>query len=156
MSRNRTISLGVLLVVLALAVAATWQARLAVADADARSDALEAATSRVPDLLSYDNATLHDDLARAAAQTTGRFGADYRKILDDVVEPTATKRAISTRASVSAAGIVSGNREKVVVLVFLTQTTTARGNRSAVSGSRVEVTMERDGDTWKIAGLTPV
>lgn len=156
MRRTRILSLGVLLAAVALVVVATVQARSAAAHADARSDALAAAKARVPDLLSYENATLHDDLARAGAQTTGPFGADYRKILKDVVEPTATKQGISTQASVSAAGIVSGNREKVVALVFLTQTTTARGNRTAVSGSRVEVTMKRDGDTWKIAGLKPV
>ena len=156
MSRTRIISLGVLLSALALAVAATLLARSASADADARSDALAAAKELVPDLLSYENATLQDDLARAGAQTTGEFGVDYRKILKDVVEPTAAKRGISTQAVVSAAGIISGNRESVVVLVFLTQTTTARGNHSAVSGSRVEVTMKRDGDSWKIAGLKPV
>jgi len=42
------------------------------------------------------------------------------------------------------------------VLVFLTQTTTAKGNRKSVSGSRVEVTLKRNGDDWKIAGLRPV
>lgn len=156
MSRTRTISLGVLLIALVLTIVATLLARSASADADARSDALAAAKALVPDLLSYENATLQDDLAHAGAQTTGTFGDDYRKILKEVVEPTATKQGISTQAAVSAAGIISGNRESVVALVFLTQTTTARGNHSAVSGSRVEVTMKRDGDTWKIAGLKPV
>lgn len=156
MSRTRFTSLGVLLAALALAVMATLLARSASADADARSDALSAAKALVPDLLSYENATLQDDLAHAGAQTTGTFGADYRKILKDVVKPTATKQGISTQAAVSAAGIISGNRETVVALVFLTQTTTARGNHSAVSGSRVEVTLKRDGDAWKIAGLKPV
>jgi Mce-associated membrane protein len=156
MSRTRLTSLGVLLAALALAVVATLLARSASADADARSDALAAAKALVPDLLSYENATLQDDLAHAGALTTGTFGADYRKILKEVVEPTATKQGISTQAAVSAAGIISGNRERVVALVFLTQTTTARGNHSAVSGSRVEVIMEREGDTWKIAGLKPV
>jgi len=55
-----------------------------------------------------------------------------------------------------AAGVVSGDGDQVVVLLFLTQTTTAKGDRSSVSGSRVEVTLKRTGDDWKIAGPQPV
>ncbi len=42
------------------------------------------------------------------------------------------------------------------MLVFLTQTTTAKGSGATVTGSRVEVTMEQTDDEWKIAGLEPV
>ncbi|GAA3686050.1 hypothetical protein GCM10022237_50670 [Nocardioides ginsengisoli] len=138
------------------AVVAGVGAHRAAATADARSDALAAARKRVPELLSYENATLDDDLRRALAQTTGGFTADYGKLLDDVVKPTAAARRISTSASVSAAGVVSGGRERVVVLLFLTQTTVGGQGGSSVSGSRVEVTMKPDGDDWKIAGLKPL
>lgn len=147
-------------IALALAVAAAvftgLQAQGASATADARAEALTAAKTRVPELLSYENATLEDDLAQALAQTTGKFTDDYGTILTDVVTPTATERKISTSASVSAAGVVSGDRDEVVVLLFLTQTTTAAKAGTSVSGSRVEVTMARTGDTWKVAGLKPV
>lgn len=73
-----------------------------------------------------------------------------------MVEPQARKREISTRTEVGAAGVVSGSRDRVVVLLFLTQTTTAGGSESSVAGSRVEVTMEPAGDEWKIAGLEPL
>jgi Mce-associated membrane protein len=156
MNRLRLLAVGAVLVALALAAFAGLQAHRAAATADARADALAAAQTRVPDLLSYDKATLDDDLGRALDQTTGSFTDDYEQILTDVVEPTAQRRGISTHASISAAGVVSGDRNEVVVLLFLTQTTTAKGDRSSVSGSRVEVTMERSGDDWKIAGLKPV
>lgn len=147
-------------IALTLAVAAAvftgLQARGASATADARTEALAAAQTRVPELLSYENATLEDDLAQALEQTTGTFADDYATILTDVVTPTATERKISTSASVSAAGVVSGDRDEVVVLLFLTQTTTAAKAGTSVSGSRVEVTMARTGDTWKVAGLKPV
>lgn len=124
----------------------------------ARQGALEAATARVPDLLGYEHATLSEDLDRALDQTTGEFTDDYETILDEVVEPTATKRKISTTASVRAAGVAPGehDRDRIVVLVFLTQTTTARNSGPTETGSRVEVTMDRVGDEWKIAGLKPV
>jgi len=156
MTRFRSIALGTVLAALALAVLAGLQAHRAAATADARTDALAAARTRVPDLLSYHKSTLEDDLDWALDQTTGSFTDDYEQILTDVVEPTAKRRGISTEASISAAGVVSGDRDEVVVLVFLTQTTTAGNDRTSVSGSRVEVTMKRSGDDWKIAGLQPV
>ena len=156
MTRSRMIALGAVLVAAALAVFVGLQAHLAASTADARSDALDAARTRVPVLLSYDKATLDEDLDQALDQTTGSFTDDYEQILTEVVEPTARRRGISTKASVSAAGVVSGDRDKVVVLLFLTQTTNAKGSRSSVTGSRVEVTLEPSGDDWKIAGLQPV
>jgi len=154
MTRFRVVALS--LALLALAVFTDLQAHLSAGTVDARTDALAAAKTRVPELLSYRSGTLDQDFDRALDQTTGSFTDDYRKILTDVVEPTAKRRGISTEASVSAAGVVSGDRDQVVVLVFLTQTTTAAGDRSSVSGSRVEVTLQRTGDDWKIAGLKPV
>lgn len=155
-ARTKVFAALALAVAVALAAFTGLQANRAAATADARSQALEEAKTRVPELLSYDNATLTDDLAQALDQTTGPFTDDYRTILTDVVTPTADKRKISTTASVSAAGVVSGDRDEVVVLLFLTQTTTAAKADTSVSGSRVEVTMARTGDTWKVAGLKPV
>lgn len=155
--RTRVITLATVLALALVAVIVTiLGARNAQASASARSDALQAAKTRVPALLSYRAESLADDLAVAGQQTTGNFAADYAKILTTVVKPTATKNGISTDAEVSAAGVVSGTADKVVVLVFLTQTTTNKAQRQSVSGSRVEVTMQRTGNTWKIAGLQPV
>jgi len=50
---------------------------------------------------------------------------------------------------------VSATRDRVVVLVFLTQTTTSGGQEPTTSANRVEVSMELDGEDWKIAGLLP-
>lgn len=147
---------AVLALALAAAVITFLGARSAQAAADARADALAAARTRVPALLSYRVESLASDLAVANEQTTGSFAADYAKILSSVVRPTATRNGISTDAEISTAGVVSGDTDQVVVLVFLTQTTTNKAQRQSVSGSRVEVTMHRTGDTWKIAGLQPV
>lgn len=161
-SRGRLLAAGVLVLLVAAAAFTTVQVQRAAGLADARSAALAAAKERVPALLGYDAATLDADLATAADQTTGGFRSDYGKILAEVVGPTAAQRGISTTAVVDAAGVVSGTRDRVVVLLFLTQTTTTtkgegRGKGgTSVSGSRVEVTMSRDGDQWRIAGLRPV
>lgn len=158
--RRRVLLVGVvILAALAAAVFCGLRAQRAGDAAAAREDALAAAEKRVPDLLSYDAATLEEDLRRARSQTTGDFTADYGRILDDVVAPQAKARSISTRAVVGAAGVVRGDADEVVVLLFLTQTTaTGEGGAdgTSVAGSRVEVTMLPDGDGWKIGSLNPV
>jgi Mce-associated membrane protein len=161
-SRAGLLATAGLALALAAVILVTLAAHRAAAATDARAEALTAAKERVPALLGYDAATLDADLATAAEQTTGDFRTDYGKILDEVVRPTATQRGISTTAAVDAAGVVRGTRDRVVVLLFLTQTTTATKGEdggkggTSVSGSRVEVTMARDGDGWRIAGLRPV
>lgn len=153
---TKKLAAGLVLLAAAAAIFCGVQAHRATGDADARTDALAAAEKRVPELLGYDAATLDEDLADARAQTTGDFTSDYGQILDDVVAPQAKARRISTRAEVSAAGVVRGDRDEVVVLLFLTQTTTASQGGTTVTGSRVEVTMLPVGDDWRIGGLQPV
>jgi Mce-associated membrane protein len=146
----------VLVLMLAIGGTAAWKARQLDDVENARAAALREARARVPLLLSYRSATLSRDLDRAARQTTGSFSRDYRQILDEVVRPTASRDGVSTRATINASGVVSGDADQVVVLIFLTQTSTRTGRRTpAVSGSRVEVTMRPAGDSWKIAGLDP-
>ena len=121
----------------------------------AADEALQSVRTRLPDLLSYRYATLEDDLENALRQTTGDFTDDYAALIDEVVRPTATQRRIVTEAVVNAAGVVSVDSDaEVVVLVFLTQSTTTKNTEEpAVSGSRVEVTMRRTDSEWLIADL---
>lgn len=159
MSDRRTpqVVAGAALVLAAAAAGfTTFGADRAAELADAREAAVAEAETRVPELLSYENATLNDDLTEALEQTTGGFTDDYRTVLDDLVRPEATERQISTRATVVSAGLVSGDRDSAVVLLFLNQQTTSGTGGSSVTGSRVEVSMSLDGDEWKIAGLKPV
>lgn len=155
--RTRTIQVTALVVAIALAVGAWFLAHRETAAVESAEDAMASAEQRVPNLLSYDVETLEADVARAKDQTTGDFRDDYAEILDDVVVPNATKGRVVTTASVTAAGAVPGDDEdEVVVLVFLTQSTTTGNGAPTVSGSRVDVTMTRvDGD-WLISNLKPV
>jgi len=123
---------------------------------EARDAASANASKRLPVLLSYEHGTLEADLDKAIAQTTGGFRDEYRKVLDEVVTPTATRKKVDTSAVVSGVGVVSAERERVVVLAFLTQTTSTNGGAPSVAGSRVEVTMVPVGDTWLVSDLKPV
>jgi Mce-associated membrane protein len=126
-------------------------------DASARQDAMQAARTLVPVLLSYDQKSLAADLARARRNTTGNFREDFDKLVTDVVRPTAEARHVTTSAVVSSAGVISASRDRVTVLVFVTQTSTSSVRKTpAVTGSRVKVVMARTPDHWLIAGLDPV
>ncbi|NYI11572.1 hypothetical protein [Nocardioides marinus] len=148
------------LAVLVLLVASTagvaqWRIQQIGEREAAADEALQSVRTRLPDLLSYRYATLEDDLENALRQTTGDFTDDYAALIDEVVRPTATQRRIVTEAVVNAAGVVSVDSDaEVVVLVFLTQSTTTKNTEEpAVSGSRVEVTMRRTDSEWLIADL---
>ena len=154
----------VLLVILALLLAAMTIADLVlVRSADqrdaialSRAEALAETKTRLPDLLGYSYETLDADLARANQNTTGKFRDDYAKVLNDVVAPTASAQKTRTQVEVNDAAVVSATVHKVVVLAFLTQTTTAGGGTPTISGSRVEVSLEEVGSRWLIAGLMPL
>ncbi|MFS3128216.1 hypothetical protein ACLM5J_07400 [Nocardioides sp. Bht2] len=149
-------ALAAVLLVGAGAGVAGWQAEHASRNADAGTEALAAAQQRVPLLLSYDAATLGDDLDRAVEMTTGGFRSEFSAMVADTVRPQAEKRGVSTSAEVTGAGIVSASADTVVVLCLIDQTTTGRSGRPARAISRVEVELVRVDDTWKIAGLKPV
>ncbi|HWJ67834.1 MAG TPA: hypothetical protein VNT31_14260 [Nocardioides sp.] len=155
--RRRLVMLvGVLTVVLAGAAgAAAWRVDQLDDRDSAGVEAVAAVRERVPLLLSYRYATLEEDLDTALDQTAGDFTDEYGDLIDDVVRSAATDRRIITEANVNAAGVVSiEGDDEVVVLVFLTQSTTSRNTPDpAISGSRVEVTMRRVGSDWLIAGL---
>jgi len=146
--------LSVAIVFATVAGFATWRTGQIHDLASARDEALNVGRERISLLLSYRHTTLDEDLATALGQTTGAFTEEFRTLLDDVVRDTATDRRITTQASVNAAGVVSTKNDEVVLLIFLTQSTTSRNSPDpVVSGSRVDVTMQRVGSTWKIAGL---
>ena len=155
--RRRLVTLlGVLTVVLAGAAgAAAWRVEQLDYRNSAGAEAVAAVRERVPLLLSYRYATLEEDLDTALDQTAGDFTDEYGDLIDDIVRTAATERRIITEANVNAAGVVSvEGDDEVVVLVFLSQSTTSRSSPDpVVSGSRVEVTMQRMDSDWLIAGL---
>lgn len=149
------VALGVAVVALVAAVVFSVLAHQESGERSDRAQALAAAKTRVPILLSYSFRTLDEDLVSSLDQTTGKFRDDYGKLLDSVVRSTATKQKITTRAEVTGAGIVRAEGDRVVTLLFITQATTQNATSPTVTTNRVEVTMRRSGDDWKIARLDP-
>lgn len=153
--RTWLLLLTAMLVVAAAGLGFTAQRAQTVADA--RQSALSSAEKRIPALLTYRHTHLEEDLARAAAQTSSGFRAEYRSVLDTSVQPIAARDQVDNTATVSGVGIVRATRDRVVVLAFITQSTTKAGGAPVTSGSRAEVSLERGrGDAWLISALKPV
>ena len=123
----------------------------------ARQSAIDAARTRLPQLLSYDYHTLDKDLAGARAGTTGAFRDQFAELTTKVVAPAAQQRQIVTRTTVTGASVVSAEPNRVVLLVFLDQVTQTRADPSSrIDGARVRATLQRQDGQWLVSELTPV
>jgi Mce-associated membrane protein len=123
--------------------------------ADARAAALEQARTSAETVLSYSHRSLDDDFAAALALSTGQFEEDYERTSQSAVREVATETEAEVRADVVSAGVVSGTADRVVVLLFVDQTTVSnRLDRPQTDQNRVRLTMVRstadDGPEWLV------
>jgi len=147
--------LAVLLVVAVGAAAVTaFRVRDAAATERARSAALAAAGSHAQAILSYDHRTLDADFARAQQVITGSFKDEYAETTSKVVRPTATQYKAVVKAEVTSAAVVRATGERVVVLLFIDQTTTStRLTKAKRDASRVRMTLVRSGGRWLVSAV---
>lgn len=159
--RSATVTLVVLGLLVGAGTAATAVFGRSAADHNAAATAMKAARdsaqSRVPKVLSYDYNTVDSEFPGATQNLTGTFRDDFAKLGSSVIIPAAHRDSIVTKATIVGTSVVSADRDKVVLLVFLNQSTTStkyQGPR--LDGSRVRVTMADAAGTWLISDITPV
>ncbi len=127
----------------------------------ARVQALAAARTAAPVVLSYDYRHLSKDFAAALTHLTGPFRAEYRKTTATVVTPTATQYHGVVKATVAsppggqqAASVVSASPGKVVVLLFMNQTTqSTKLDAPRVDLNRVRMTLTHTAAGWKVSAV---
>jgi Mce-associated membrane protein len=130
----------------------TVRARGADGVEQARTQATAAAEATAVDLLSYDYRHLDRDFARARSGLTGGFADDYATTTQTVVRPTATEVNAVVKADVAASSVVRADRNRVVVLLFVNQTTTStRLDAPKVDLNRVRLTMDRVHGRWLVS-----
>lgn len=123
----------------------------------ARENAVAAANSSVATVLSYDYRHLAADFKKAEGLLTERFRKKYDKTTAAAVEPLAAKYKAQSSAQITAAGTVSVDVDRVVVLVFVDQTVTnSQLAAPRLDRSRINVTLVRQGDRWLIDQLAPI
>lgn len=122
-----------------------------------RSAALAAATANVEALLTYDPASLENVQATIDSVTTGGFREEVSRLFLGTVKPHALEVKARTLAKVVGAGWVSAEPRRVVVLVFVNQSTsTERMVGDRIDAVQARVTMEQVDGRWLIAGLDRV
>lgn len=151
-------TLAVLAVLTAAAVTAavllTVSARREQALADARTAAVEQARSAAEVVLSYSHETLDEDFAAALDLATGDFAEEYRRTSEEAVRPVATETRAVVEADVVSAGVVSSSPDRVVVLLFVNQTTTStRLDAPRTDQNRVRMTMSRVDGRWLVSAV---
>jgi Mce-associated membrane protein len=133
-----------------------WHAHSAAAAQRSTAAAVEAAKSKATQLLTYSAPTIDADLVRAKQQVTGEFSKRFHELAATVIEPGARQQALTTKAVVTRAAVISAESDKVVTLLFLSQTTTTAANPQPTQQSSVaRVTMSRSNGEWLISDLVP-
>jgi Mce-associated membrane protein len=113
-----------------------------------------AATRAVSTVLSYDYRHLDADFAAAHKVMTATFRKQYDATTAKGVRPLATRVHAISSAQVTAAGLVDGSANQVVVLVFVNQTATnTHLTAPRLDQSRINVTMVRVGGQWLITKM---
>ena len=167
-SRKRLI-LGLVLLVLAAALAVVWLARDAggstadvtsaasteatAASAEARSEVRDAAAEAVTRVYGYSWETLADDKAAARALLTGDMPARYDRSMAGVATSSPRDHTVVS-AEVVDTGVVTSSSSYARVLVFVNRSTTGDElDEPSLDLDRVLVTLVRTGGSWLISEL---
>lgn len=158
--RNQLLALAVLPTA-AVGLGATagvlyWQVVADRETAAAVGDSVQAARSTAARILSYQAATVEQDLSTARDELTGPFLDSYTELVNTAVIPAARQRQISAIAEVVGAASISAAPAHAVVLVFINQTTTAGRDAPTVYPSTVRVTLDKVDGRWLVSGFDPV
>jgi Mce-associated membrane protein len=120
----------------------------------AREQALAAAQDHAVTILSYDYRHLGADFAAARKTLTGKFARDYQATTSTVVRPGAEQVHAIVKAEVAAGSVVNATANRVVVLLFVNQTTTStRLDGPKVDLNRVRLTLVKVNGQWLVSNV---
>ncbi|GII04705.1 hypothetical protein [Planobispora takensis] len=124
---------------------------------EAGRQALEAARSAAPGMLSYDYRTIEQDLARAGGYTTGALTGHYRRLAASLAPEARRQRAVQS-ATVTGAAVESAGPDRVDVLLFVDMSTVRESPgdepRRQVGQSRARLVMVRVDSRWLVSELS--
>jgi Mce-associated membrane protein len=150
----RALLAGLLVIALAALSAfglVAYRVRAGAALETARDQASAAAQHDAVAILSYDYRHLDANFAAARKTLTGSFARDYRATTSSLVRPGAQQYHVVVKAEVAANSVVSATATKVVVLLFVNQTTTStRLTGPRVDLNRVRLTLVKVDGNWLV------
>lgn len=122
----------------------------------ARTESVQAAKESTIAMLSYQPATVAQELTAAQERLTGAFRDSYAELTHDVVIPGSQQKHISTVANVPAAALVSATPSHAVVLLFVNQAAIVGTDTPTDTASTVRVTLDKVRGHWLISGFDPI
>lgn len=117
------------------------------------AEIVEAARASITALLSIDHTRARADVQRVLDLSTGGFRDDFAKSADDFVK-TAEDKDVITKAAIKAAALESSEANRGVVLMAVnSEVSNSNGAREDPRPFRMSITMDRDGEVFKMSNL---
>ncbi|MCV7408186.1 hypothetical protein AWC05_08275 [Mycobacterium florentinum] len=154
----RVVGVGVFVLVAALSGVAAYAKYLdacAAAASRAAVESVQAAKDSTVAMLSYTPDSVEQKLTAASDRLTGTFHDSYASLIHDVVIPGAREKKISAAATVAAAASESASASHAVVVLFVNQAVMIGNDAPTQTASVVEVTLDKLGNRWLVAGFEP-
>lgn len=128
---------------------------------DGGADPVAVAVEALPLALGYDYRSLGAGLNAATALMTEQFATEFSRTFRESAAELARSQQAVTSATVRAAGLISGDDDHALCLVYADQalisSTTLENDEAPVrvSQSRVLVGLAREGDHWRVESIQP-
>lgn len=122
----------------------------------AGTEAVAAARDAIVAMGSYRPDTAEKNLTAAGDLLTGAFRDSFTQAAQTVAIPTATQKAVSSEVSVPAAGVISAQSGRAVLLAYVDQTLTVGSEPPQSNPARYRVTMQKVDGRWLVAGFDQI
>ncbi|MGH3612397.1 MAG: hypothetical protein ACRDRK_07320 [Pseudonocardia sp.] len=157
--RRLPIALAVLVIASAVPVGLLGAQAIQVANTEQNAaQAQEAAVTSTSQVLSYSSKTLDADLARARAQLSGTFAAQFEDMARNLIVPTAQQQDVASKVEVTRSALIDAQQDRAEVLLYLSQTASASSQPLPQRGIiQIKVTMTKNADgQWQISEMKPL
>lgn len=122
---------------------------------DARGEALDAGKATAAIMFGYqpDNVQQHVDDTRKSL--SGAAEKQYDEIIKESnLVSEVQKQQVKSQVEIQDAGVVDSSRDKALILIFMNQSVTKGGkDLVSVEASRLQYSMERQGDKWLVTNI---
>lgn len=120
----------------------------------AASAATATARSTLEQILSYNHATMTQQLPASQALLTGAFKQEFGETMNKTIVPLAQKEKTVVKARAYEIGVMSQTDDTVTVQAFVNQARTSDAQKEpSIDQNRVIATLTKSGDRWLVSAL---
>lgn len=120
----------------------------------AASAATATARSTLEQILSYNHATMTQQLPASQALLTGAFKQEFVGTMNKTIVPLAQKEKTVVKARAYEIGVMSQTDDTVTVQAFVNQARTSDAQKEpSIDQNRVIATLTKSGDRWLVSAL---